>query len=93
MRYTVFIPPPKSNSMTKSGKLVVALCDGCEYNFQEMPSQLGEMTFEVPDEYVWIYSSKSAMHTKHFFVEVRYQNKSGNRKHSTSLVPGELEKQ
>lgn len=87
MFYKVFVPPPKMKAMLKSGKLVVTMCHGIEYNYKEMPSKLGEMKFEVPDEYHWIYSSTPAIHGKHFFVEVRYQNDSGNRKQSIQLVP------
>lgn len=85
MLYSVIVAPPPTKKMT--GKLVITLVNGIDYKYQELPIELGRMEFEVSDEYQWIYSAKNSMYGKHFLVEVRYTNESGNRKKNIHLVP------
>lgn len=86
MHYKVFVPPPRMKSMIKSAKLVITKFDS-EYTYTELPAKLGEMRFEVSDEYVWSFSLNPISQVKRFTVKVQYQNESGNKKQSIELVP------
>lgn len=88
-KYRVVIPPPKSKRMEKNKNLVIVLDFGWEGGMKKNYDLKQEdyfFEFEVAKEFEYCYNT-TCTDGCNFDVYVEYQNDTGSRKETYSLVP------